>query len=244
MRQNIAFVVNSHNSCTHFILACDDVVFIVTCGWSLCVSEQFFFSVTSVPLLWKRFHSLLFLHKTIWSIFLEKHIFGLSRICELYWRQYEQPVGKSINTQVVYSSTKHRAIYKDEWILCRALMLVVRFHTFKSDPICICLHQKDGFGQMNWIQNYCLGCVTTGYTMTTLNFIHSLLQNIDSIAKNVRPYVFIFECWILYAYCATYFIHFSMGLQSNIKPGSRWYCPLHGGGVTLGTHMNAKHRKQ
>lgn len=144
----------------------------------MCECTAFFFSVTSVLLLWKRFNSLLLLllHKTIWSIFLEKHIAGVSRICELYWRQYEQPVGKSINAQVIYSTAKHRAIYKDEWILCRALILVVRFHTFKSDPICICLHQKDGFGQMNWIQNYCLGCVTTGYTMTTLNFIHSLLQ--------------------------------------------------------------------
>lgn len=185
----------------------------------MCECTAFFFSVTSVLLLWKRFNSLLLLHKTIWSIFLEKHIAGVSRICELYWRQYEQPVGKSINAQVIYISRQNiERIYKDEWILCRALILVVRFHTFKSDPICICLHQKDGFGQMNWIQNYCLGCVTTGYTMTTLNFIHSVLQNIDSIAKNVRPYVFIFECWILYAYCATYFIHFSMELPSNMEP--------------------------
>lgn len=186
----------------------------------MCECTVFFFSITSVLLLWKHFNSLLLLHKTIWSIFLEKHIFGLSRICELYWRQYEQPVGKSINAQVIYiflDKTSSEFTRMNEYYVVRSFWSCVFTHSNQT-PYAFVYTKKDGFGQMNWIQNYCLGCVTTGYTMTTLNFIHSLLQNIDSIAKNVRPYVFIFECWILYAYCATYFIHFSMELPSNMKP--------------------------
>lgn len=222
MRQNIAFVVNSHNSCTHFILACDDVVFIVICGWSLCVSVLLFFSL---------------LHRFYYFESVSIHCcccccikqFGRSfwKSTFLVFHAYVSYIGVNMSSQLAKASMPKLYIFLDktsseftrmnEYYVVRSFWSCVFTHSNQT-PYAFVYTKKDGFGQMNWIQNYCLGCVTTGYTMTTLNFIYSLLQNIDSIAKNVRPYVFIFECWILYAYCATYFIHFSMELPSNMKP--------------------------
>lgn len=145
----------------------------------------------------------------------------------LVFHEYVSYIGVNMNSQLAKASMPKLYIFLDktsseftrmnEYYVVRSFWSCVFTHSNQTPYAFVYTKKMDSD---KWIEYKIIvwGASRPVTQWRPLTSYIRCCKNIDSIAKNVRPYVFIFECWILYAYCATYFIHFSMELPSNMKP--------------------------